>query len=58
MIKESLSVGVEFGWINAAGLYGSSHIFCNTIEDLGQNFMVDIHKDQLVYVTEPKPDYS
>jgi len=55
MIKESLSVGVKFGWINADGLYGSSHIFCNTIEDLGQNFMVDIHKNQLVYLTEPKP---
>jgi len=55
MIRESLSVGVQFGWINADGLYGSSHSFCNTIEDLGQNFMVDIHKDQLVYLTEPKP---
>jgi SRSO17 transposase len=53
MIRESLSVGVRFGWINADGLYGSSYTFCNTIEDLGQNFMVDIHKDQMVYLTEP-----
>jgi len=55
MIRESIDVGVQFGWINADGLYGSSYSFCNTIEDLGQNFMVDIHKDQLVYLTEPQP---
>jgi SRSO17 transposase len=55
MIRESIDVGVEFGWISADGLYGSSHIFCNTIEDLGKDFMLDIHKDQHVYLTEPKP---
>lgn len=55
MIKESLDVGVKFGWINADGAYGNSHKFCNTIEDLGQKFVVDIHRDQLVYLTEPMP---
>ena len=55
MIRESLSVGVKFGWINADGAYGTSHKFCNTIEDLGQKFVVDIHKDQLIYLTEPQP---
>jgi SRSO17 transposase len=55
MIRESIDVGVQFGWINADGLYGSSYLFCNTIEDLGKNFMVDIHKDQIVYLTNPQP---
>lgn len=55
MIRECQSVGVKFGWINADGLYGSSYAFCNTIEDLGLNFMVDVHKDQYVFLTDPKP---
>ena len=54
MIRESISVGVQFGWINADGLYGSSYQFCKTIEDLGKDFMVDVHKDQYVYLTEPQ----
>lgn len=54
MIRESINVGVQFGWINADGLYGSSYLFCKTIEDLGKNFMVDIHKDQCVYLTKPQ----
>lgn len=55
MIKESIDAGVQFGWINADGLYGSSYLFCKTIDDLGKHFMVDVHKDQFVYLTMSKP---
>jgi SRSO17 transposase len=51
MIRESIDVGVQFGWINADGLYGSSYDFCKTIDELGKDFMVDVHKDQFVYLT-------
>ena len=55
MIRESISIGVQFGWINADGLYGSSYDFCKAIDELGKDFMVDVHKDQYVYLTMPKP---
>ncbi len=53
MIVEDLSRGIRFGWINADALYGNSAHFCNSIEDMGQNFVVDIHKDQHVFLTDP-----
>lgn len=53
MIKESLDEGVKFGWVNADGLYGNSFEFCRQIEEMGQSFVVDVHKDQVVYLSEP-----
>lgn len=55
MIREIIDQGVEFGWINADGLYGQSYEFCKVIEELGKYFVVDVHKDQLVYLTDPCP---
>lgn len=55
MIRESINVGVQFGWINSDALYGSSYLFCKTIDALGKNFIVDTHRDQFVFLSEPKP---
>lgn len=55
MIKETKAAGIEFGWINADGLYGQSYEFCKSIEDMGLNFVVDVHKNQPLYINEPLP---
>lgn len=55
MIREHIDDGIEFGWINADGLYGNSQHFRNSIEDLGKDFVVDIHTDQPVYLSNPTP---
>jgi SRSO17 transposase len=55
MVRESIDSGVRFGWVTADGLYGQSYNFCSTIEDLGKDFVVDIHKDQHVYLSDPCP---
>lgn len=55
MIKEDRERGIRFGWVNADGLYGSSSFFCNTLEDMGEKFVVDIHKDQHIYLQNPSP---
>lgn len=55
MIREALDANVRFGWVNADGLYGQSYDFCKTIEELGCDFVVDIHRNQLVYLEEPQP---
>lgn len=54
LIRETKSTGVEFGWINADGLYGSSYAFCKAIDEMGEKFVVDVHKDQMVYLTKPE----
>jgi len=54
LIRETVGKGIEFGWINADGLYGSSYEFCKTIEGMGKKFVVDVHKDQMVYLAKPE----
>ena len=54
MIRESIEIGVKFGWVNADGLYGSSYNFCKTIEELGKDFVVGVNRDQQVYLQIPK----
>ena len=55
LICENIDAGIQFGWINADGLYGNSHQFCSSIEDMGKDFVVDIHKDQRIYLSDPRP---
>ncbi|MGK7397219.1 MAG: IS701 family transposase, partial [Candidatus Cyclobacteriaceae bacterium M3_2C_046] len=55
MIGESIDAGVEFGWINADSLYGQSYQFCRAIDQMGKDFVVDVHKDQQVFLADPKP---
>ena len=53
MIRESLDAGVKFGWINADALYGNSYNFCKAIDEMDQSFVVDVHTDQMVYLSKP-----
>lgn len=55
MIRENIDAGIQFGGGNADGLYGNSYHFCSSIEDMGKDFVVDIHKDQRVYLSDPQP---
>lgn len=54
LIAEAKKSGIEFGWVNADGLYGSSYGFGKAIEEMGEHFVVDVHKDQMVYLTMPE----
>ena len=54
LIEEKIKTGVEFGWINADGLYGSSYDFRKSIDEMGKKFVVDVHKDQMVYLAKPE----
>ena len=54
MIRELVSNGVGFGWVNADGLYGQSHAFRNGVADMGLHYVVDVHSDQQVFLSEPK----
>ena len=54
LIAEAKKSGIEFGWVNADGLYGNSYGFGKAIEEMGENFVVDVHKDQMVYLTLPE----
>lgn len=55
MIRHQRMLGVRFHWVGADGLYGNDPEFTQALDDMGQTFMVDIHKDQLIYLENPDP---
>lgn len=54
MLKELIEDGLQFGWITADGLYGQSYEFCKAIDEQKKDFVVDVHKDQHVYIEQPE----
>ena len=55
MVKNQREIGVRFSWVGADGGYGKEPAFLRGIEDLNETFVVDIHKDQTIYLEDPKP---
>lgn len=53
MIKQDIKRGVIFDWIGGDGLYGHNTELCKGLDDLGQFFVLDVHKDEAIYVEEP-----
>ena len=54
MLKEDIERGLTFDWVGGDGLYGHNHQLCNGLDELNQFFVLDIHKDEKVYVEEAK----
>jgi len=47
--------GVEFEWVGADGLYGEDPSFLRALDQMHEIFMVDVHKDQRIYLEDPEP---
>lgn len=46
---------IRFGWVGLDGFYGQNILLLQHIEDAGQIFMADVHKDQHIYLEDPNP---
>lgn len=55
MICHAKKLGVRYNWVNLDGFYGKDPSFLRMLDDLGETFMGDVHKDQQVYLEDPKP---
>ena len=53
MIKQDIERGVTFDWIGGDGLYGHSTELCEAIDDMGLFFVLDVHKDETIFLQEP-----
>jgi SRSO17 transposase len=53
-IQHLRSLGVRFSWIGVDGGYGKEPHFLSTLDDLGELFVADVHKDQRVYLEDPE----
>ena len=53
MIKQDIARGIRFDWIGGDGLYGHNTKLCDGLDKLGQFFVMDVHKDERVFLHEP-----
>lgn len=53
LIKRAIDAGVEFDFIGGDGLYGHSAELTRALDELGQFYVLDVHKDETVFLTEP-----
>jgi SRSO17 transposase len=47
--------GHAFSWVGADGLYGEDPSFLRSLDQMHEIFMVDVHKDQRIYLEDPNP---
>jgi SRSO17 transposase len=53
MIKANIELGVKFDWIGGDGLYGHNTELTRGLDKEGLFYVLDVHKDELVYLEEP-----
>jgi len=53
MVDDLLSSGALFDWVGGDGLYGHGTFFCRALQQRGLFYVLDVHKDTLVYLGEP-----
>lgn len=61
MVIHARQQKLQFGWVGGDGEFGNGLDFPLKLEELGETFVIDVHKDQLVYLEEPcleVPTYS
>src|SRR5215203_5438939 len=47
--------GMRFHWVGVDGGYGKDPAFLRRLEDQGEVFVADVHKDQQIYPEDPAP---
>lgn len=55
IVERARANGVRFDWIGADGTYGQDRALLRALDDAGEIFVIDIHRDQRVLLEEP-PD--
>ncbi len=53
MVKAAKERNVKFNWIGADAGYGKDPQFLGDLYDLGATFVIDVHKNQTIYFSNP-----
>ena len=53
LVKQAIDSGVEFDFIAGDGLYGHNAELTRALDALDQFYVLDVHKDELIFLTEP-----
>ncbi len=54
MIDDDISRGIKFDWVGGDGLYGHNSELTRGLDERGLMYVLDVHKDELVFLSEPK----
>jgi len=55
MIDSAIENKVEFGYVTGDGFYGNTPEFLRELDNRKLTFVLDVHRDQMVYMDNPKP---
>jgi SRSO17 transposase len=55
MITHARQQGIGFAWVGFDGFYGSAPAFRQALDDQGEVFVGDVHRDQRLYLEAPQP---
>jgi len=55
IVRHNRKLGVSFSWVGMDGGYGKEPAFLRALDDDGETFVADVHKDQLIYLEDPQP---
>ncbi len=53
MIEQDIERGIKFDWIGGDGLYGHNVELCDGIDKLDKLYVLNVHKDEKVFLSEP-----
>lgn len=53
MVCEAIAAGIKFAWVGGDGLYGDNSELCNSLDQIGVTFMLDIHCNQHIWLERP-----
>lgn len=54
MVKMDIANGVSFDWVGGDGLYGHSFELTDGLDKIGLFYVLDVHRDELVFKERPK----
>ena len=54
-VRHLRDLGIRFSWVGIDGGYGKEPHFLSTLDDYGELFVADVHKDQPFYLEDPAP---
>jgi SRSO17 transposase len=55
MVVRARQNGVRFSWVGMDGGYGKEPALLRRLEDFGEVFVSEVHKDQQIYLEDPDP---
>ncbi len=55
MVAHARYYGIYFNWVGCDGLYGEDPDFLRSLNDMGEVFLADVHKDQRIYPIDSDP---